>query len=602
MKYSMKMLRVRWKLINYRHLWWQSIRSYQSRPTAASFIGERDMSKDPRTLLPIDLAYPARHYPRARRMKRQVHLHIGPTNSGKSHTALLAFKAAKSGYYAGPLRMLAREIYDRMEAENIPCNLVTGDEILEKEGATLNSGTVEMIDLAHEMDVAVIDEIQMIEDPERGWAWTRAFLGTLAKHLHLCGDPSSEQIIKKLVKETGDVLTVHRYERLSPLNVAKQPLTLNRGRSTASLYKSVEPGDCIVCFSKKQVQLIRDKIVQAHGNRMCCAIIYGSLPPETRAEQARLFNNYGETKVEFLAASDAIGMGLNLGIKRVIFTSLRKFDGRALRDLEVSEIKQIAGRAGRFRTADGNKGDAGVVTCLKKSDISIIEKALSTPTPEIKQAVLMPPSQLIRSALIGIGIGQGQRAYFSRAMAEIFQESRTGAAYCKPRQGKSTDISQLFDRISNLTFEDRMVLANAPVPASMPLVQAAFTKMCKSISNGRSYNVLELFPELMSWLNTANAVGQTLETIHKTLTLFLWVSYRFPCTFADRKGALDLKRLCESHFDALLANSRGFLAAPSRALGAQSSAMSRNMVAEDACIPLKGPRKRQRVQKKNVYM
>lgn len=496
--------------------------------------------------------------------------------------------------------MLAREIYDRMEAEHIPCNLVTGDEILEKEGATLNSGTVEMIDLAHEMDVAVIDEIQMIEDPDRGWAWTRAFLGARAKQLHLCGDPSSEQIIKKLVKETGDVLIVHKYERLSPLEVAKQPLSLNRGRSSASLYKSVEPGDCIVCFSKKQVQSIRDKIVQAHGNQMCCAIIYGSLPPETRAEQARLFNNYGDTRVEFLAASDAIGMGLNLGIRRIIFTSLRKFDGRSLRDLEVSEIKQIAGRAGRFRTADGSKGDAGIVTCLNKSDIPIIKKALSTPTPEIKRAVLMPPSQLIRSALIGNEIGQGHKAYFSHAMTEIFRESSTGAAYCKPRRGKSADVSQLFDKITNLTFEDRMVLANAPVPAGVPLVKAAFVKMCRTISSGRSSNVLELFPELMSWLSTGNAVGQTLETIHKTLTLFLWVSYRFPCTFSDRKGAIDLKRLCESQFDALLANSRRFLAAPGRALTTQSNAISKKMAGDKAPIRLRLLRKRQRVQKKQA--
>lgn len=528
--------------------------------------------------MPIAMKNPSRQYPLARRIKRQVHLHIGPTNSGKSYTALNAFKAAKSGFYAGPLRMLAREIYDRMESENIPCNLITGDEVMEKEGAVLNSGTVEMMDLSREMDVAVIDEIQMISDPNRGWAWTRALLGVRANNVHLCGDPNSENIVAAMLQETGDVLHVHRYERLNPLEVMKQPLDTPSDKKSKQkspgFYKQLQPGDCIVSFSKKNVQSLRDKIVQAYNGTMCCSIIYGSLPPETRAEQARQFNN-PDSSVRFLVASDAIGMGLNLGIKRIIFSTLRKFDGNGVRALDVSEIKQIAGRAGRFRTADGSEGESGLVTALDADDLPIIKKALETPTPNIKQAVIMPSNQLIRSAMFQneIEMKENKQVYFSNVLASVLFHNNIGRNYCRPRLESTAEVAKLFDTVRNLSIEDRMILANAPVPSGQPVVSAAFQEMCKVVGNGQSFNALQLFPSMMNWLANPKAVGQTLEVLHKILTLFLWLSYRFPCNFVDRTGAIDLKRLCEARFDELLRNSRKRLAPAGKASAKQTESM-----------------------------
>lgn len=537
-----------------------------------------------KSTVPMAMKTPSRQYPLARRIKRHVHLHIGPTNSGKSYTALNSFKSATTGFYAGPLRMLAREIYDRMEIERIPCNLITGDEIMEKEGAGLNSGTVEMMDLSREMEVAVIDEIQMISDPNRGWAWTRALLGVRAEQVHLCGDPSSEDIVSRMLQETGDILHVHRYERLSPLEVMKTPLVPtakghkkpNSGgkKVSISFSKYLQPGDCLVSFSKKNVQSLRDKIVQAHNGTMCCSIIYGSLPPETRAEQARQFND-PSSDVKYLVASDAIGMGLNLGIKRIIFSTLNKFDGNEVRQLDVSEIKQIAGRAGRFRTADGAEGENGLVTALDADDLPTIRNALAASTPSIKHAVIMPSNQSIRSAMFQneTEIQKNRQVFFSDVLTSVLLHNNIGRNYCRPRLESTAEVAKLFDTVRNLSIDDRMILANAPVPSGMPLVRTAFKEMCKVIGNGQSFNAYQLFPQMIKWLSTPKAVGQTLEILHKTLTLFLWLSYRFPCNFVDRTGATDLKKLCESRFAELLRNSRKKLAPQGKAPNQQTESL-----------------------------
>ncbi|KAJ3282162.1 RNA helicase, partial [Blyttiomyces sp. JEL0837] len=116
-----------------------------------------------------DLRTPAEWYPEARLMKRKIHLHVGPTNSGKTYSALKRLEASKSGVYAGPLRLLAHEIYERMNNADSPCNLLTGEERRESDGVEKWAATVEMTPLSKKLEVAVIDEIQMIADENRGW-------------------------------------------------------------------------------------------------------------------------------------------------------------------------------------------------------------------------------------------------------------------------------------------------------------------------------------------------------------------------------------------------------------------------------------------------
>jgi ATP-dependent RNA helicase SUPV3L1/SUV3 len=255
-----------------------------------------------------DMRYPMEWYPTARSIKRTIHLHVGPTNSGKTYNALKRLREATGpSLYAGPLRMLAQEIYQRLNAQGKATWLLTGDDRRDPTAEWENreeytiSCTVEMIPLTAVIyDVAVIDEIQMLANRERGAHWTAALLGVAAKEVHLCGEERAVDIVRQIVSSLGEELVIHRYERLSPLEVMKVPIkSLNH----------LEKGDCIVAFSVAAIHKIRRKVESITGKR--CAVVYGSLPAEVRAQQAKWFND-PDNDYDFLVASDAIGMGLNL--------------------------------------------------------------------------------------------------------------------------------------------------------------------------------------------------------------------------------------------------------------------------------------------------
>ena len=250
-----------------------------------------------------DLRYPTEWYMSARAAQRAVHLHVGPTNSGKTYNALKRLEEAGNGFYAGPLRLLAHEVYSRFRAKGIPCDLVTGDDVRrdDAEDVRLYASTVEMVDTAKEVDVAVIDEIQMMGQEDRGWAWTRAFLGANAKEVHLCGEARVIPLIKELAASMGDTLHIHEYDRLNPLKAMSRSLRGN--------LNNLRKGDCVVSFSVVGIHALKKQIEIETGRRV--AIVYGSLPPETRAQQAALFND-PDNDYDYLVASNAIGMGLNL--------------------------------------------------------------------------------------------------------------------------------------------------------------------------------------------------------------------------------------------------------------------------------------------------
>lgn len=253
-----------------------------------------------------DLRHPVEWFPATRTQQRTIHLHVGPTNSGKTYQALKRLEQADTGLYAGPLRLLAHEVYTRLNAKGKPCSLTTGDDRQLPDGdmeAKMISCTVEMVPLNFDLDCAVIDEIQMIGNSERGWAWTQAFLGLKAKELHLCGEERVVPLIRELVAATGDKLEIHRYERLSPL----RPMESSLNGDLSKLRK----GDCLVVFSRVAIHSLRKQIEKATGKRV--AVVYGSLPPETRTQQAKLFND-PDNDYDILVASDAIGMGLNLSV------------------------------------------------------------------------------------------------------------------------------------------------------------------------------------------------------------------------------------------------------------------------------------------------
>jgi len=227
----------------------------------------------------LNLRRPDLWFPLARLLKRRIVVHAGPTNSGKTHRALERLAAAESGLYCGPLRLLAWEIHDRLTARGVACSLLTGQEVIDVPGATHVSSTVEMAMFDRAVDVAVIDEGQMMADADRGFAWTNAFLGVAAKEVHICGDASTLEWVLNAAKLTGEDVYVNRYERLSPLAVADTPVRD---------FSELRPGDAVIVFRRDMVYAMRDKIESATGMR--CAIVYGSLPPAVRKLQAELFN------------------------------------------------------------------------------------------------------------------------------------------------------------------------------------------------------------------------------------------------------------------------------------------------------------------------
>ena len=250
-----------------------------------------------------DLRYPVEWYPATRAVQRRIVLHVGPTNSGKTYHALKRLEQADTGIYAGPLRLLAHEVYTRLNAKGKVCDLITGDEKVVQggDGAQMKSCTVEMVPLNTDVDVAVVDEIQMIGHKERGWAWTQALLGLKAKEIHLCGEERSVPLIRELAASMGDRIEIHTYKRLSPLKTMSTSL----GRRLSNLRK----GDCVVVFSRVGIHAMKREIENITQKRV--AVVYGSLPPEIRAQQAKLFND-PDNDYDILVASDAIGMGLNL--------------------------------------------------------------------------------------------------------------------------------------------------------------------------------------------------------------------------------------------------------------------------------------------------
>ncbi|GAA0106950.1 MULTISPECIES: helicase-related protein [Clostridium] len=316
---------------------------------------------------------PKDEYRLARNINRKIYIHLGETNTGKTYTAMERLKVAKNGVYLSPLRILALENYEKLNNSGVICNLLTGEEEILKEGATHTSCTIEKADLKKEYDIAIIDEIQMIDDSQRGAAWTRALLGLRCNEIHICGALNAKRVVEKIIEDCNDDYEFKEYKRSIPLEVQESNFN----------YNYAEEGDAIVVFSKKKVLQIAE---QYSDMGIKASIIYGDLPPEVRRKQYDMFINK-ENKV--LITTDAIGMGVNLPIKRIVFLDIQKFDGEEIRYLTSQEVKQVAGRAGR-------KGiyEVGYVATVRDNQKFIKEK-LEEKDKIIKAAVLGPSDAIL---------------------------------------------------------------------------------------------------------------------------------------------------------------------------------------------------------------
>lgn len=274
--------------------------------------------------------------PSSKRNVRYV-LHIGDTNTGKTHHALERMMLAESGLYLAPLRLLALEVYDKLNAEGTPCSLKTGEEEKVVPDANHISCTVEMFHEKEYYQVVVIDEAQMITDKDRGFSWYKAITKASAQEVHIIGSRNSKGMLLELLGDAD--IDINEYIRDTPLEVESKKFDIKR----------VKKGDALICFSRRRVLEMASRL-QNDGH--AASMIYGSMPPETRKKQIELFNK-GKTKV--IVATDAIGMGLNLPIRRIVFLENEKFDGTRRRLLTSQEVKQIAGRAGRKGIYDVGK-------------------------------------------------------------------------------------------------------------------------------------------------------------------------------------------------------------------------------------------------------
>ncbi|MQL96735.1 hypothetical protein Taro_029416 [Colocasia esculenta] len=451
-----------------------------------------------------DLTAPHTWFPFARAMKRRIVYHCGPTNSGKTYNALQRFMEAGKAVYCSPLRLLAMEVFDKVNALGVYCSLLTGQEHKTVPFSNHTACTVEMVSTEELYDVAVIDEIQMMSDPTRGYAWTRALLGLKADEIHLCGDPSVLKIVRKICKETGDELVEHHYERFKPLVVEAKTLQGD--------LKNVRAGDCVVAFSRREIFEVR-LAIEKFTNHRCC-VIYGALPPETRRQQATLFNEQ-DNEYDVLVASDAVGMGLNLNIRRVVFYSLSKYNGDKIVPVPASQVKQIAGRAGRR----GSRYPDGLVTTFQFDDLNYLIECLKQPFEEVTRVGLFPFFEQVE-----LFAGQFPDVPFPQLLDKFRESCRLDGSYFLCRHDHVKKVANMLERVQDLSLEDRFNFCFAPVSIRDPKAMFHLIRFAMNYSQNRPVSISLSMPKC-SARNDAELLD--LETKHQVLSMYLWLSHHF---------------------------------------------------------------------------
>lgn len=435
---------------------------------------------------------PEMEFAEVREMHRHFILHIGPTNSGKTFRSLERLKLAKCGVYLGPLRLLALEVYEQMCHYDVPCTMRTGQECIEEEGSRVTASTIEMADFDENYDIAVIDEAQMVTDPDRGHSWTKAILGLRAKEIHICMSPAAEQAILHLIQLCQDDYEIERYVRKTELICEDVPFVFP---------DDVQNGDALIVFSKKSVLDVAGRLEEQKIN---ASVIYGNLPPEIRRRQMHLFNK-GKTKV--VVATDAIGMGLNLPVKRIVFLQAEKYDGVSRRPLLVSEVKQIAGRAGRFGIYD-----TGYVNAMGSEELSYIRECYEAEEEPVSQVNLGFPQILLD---IEAPMDELLKIWHDVTPTEPFVKENIDEALYLYEQAKRQKA--LIDGFENKHILYRMI--TCPIDIKDRWVVALWLQYCKTYTADVSLEKPALYRD------KSRGIMQY-ETYYKQLDLYYQFSHR----------------------------------------------------------------------------
>ncbi|MBP0492667.1 helicase-related protein [Pararoseomonas indoligenes] len=474
------------------------------------------------------------HFATARALNRKIIACLGPTNSGKTYFGLSRLAEAESGIALGPLRLLAHEYRDALEARGIPTSLSTGEERIPVPGSRHTAATVEMCPFQTPVDVAVIDEVQMLADPERGAAWTAAIMGVPARQVILLGAPDAAPMLRRIATLCNDPIEEIRLERMGPLVASPAPVPL----------AEIGRGDAVIAFSRREVFALRAELMR-RGRSV--AVVYGALGPTVRRAEARRFRD-GEAEV--LVATDAIGMGLNIGpLRRVVFSALTKYDGKEDRPLTVQEIKQIGGRAGRF----GGSHAEGIVAVLAGGgDPRQIARALkAAPEPP---ADLRPPVAPDAEIVAAVAAEMGTESLFGTLRRiERAVLRRDDPNYRLGDLSTQLAIAAAIDGVRELSLLDRWTYAMCPVDERDEGISRLADWAVEHAIGG------SVAPPKAGRLPPPDRASQDAlqlaERVHRRLVAWRWMALRYPGTYRDLEGALAESGRLNEWIEAVLAAS-----------------------------------------------
>ncbi len=447
-------------------------------------------------------------FPLARSLRRRLIFHTGPTNSGKTYTAFQQLKKAGTGYYLAPLRLLALEGYESLREQGVSASLITGEEQLLDEDATHISSTIEMLSFESEVDCCVIDEVQMIDDRDRGWAWANAIIGAPAKTVIMTGSPNAKEAIVALAEYLGEPLEIIEFERKNPLELLKSPTPIT----------AIEPKTAVIAFTRSNALRLKQQLSKTYRT----SVIYGNLSPEVRREEARRFRE-GETDI--LVATDAISMGLNLPIKTLLFSKADKFDGQNQRNLTATEVRQISGRAGRYGLSE--KGYVGALTAdVLKTISSLFTKAIEPIALPFNVMANFDHIMLVSTIL--------EEKSLSNIVDFFVQNMKFEGPFRAANLESMQEASAIVDRY-DLDMRTKYTLATAPLSTSSPLVMAAYERYVRALEQKKP--IAYIPPQRLGLHALSMEELQEAEDRIKEISLYLWLSYRLGEFFVDAEKA-----------------------------------------------------------------
>jgi ATP-dependent RNA helicase SUPV3L1/SUV3 len=404
---------------------------------------------------------------------------------------------------------LALENYEFLQENKINSSLITGEEEIFNEDSTHICSTIEMINFEMQTDICIIDEIQMLEDDDRGWAWVNAILGAPASKVIMTGSVNALESIKKIAEYLDEELEIVKFKRKNPLQVLEKPIP----------FKEITKGTALIAFSRKDVLHMKAKLSRFFK----VSVLYGNLSPEVRREEAKRFR---EGQTDILIATDAIAMGLNLPIKIILFTTDTKFDGVSQRKLTPNEVIQISGRAGRYGHHEVGYVGATNSGVLKHID-AMFHSPLRTIKPPFKvkatlEQILAFASHLNTKDLTKI------LYFFSKNM-------KFTGPFIATNIYNMIELAHILDKQIRLKLEDKYLLAQAPTNTKSPLLKDAYFFYMNAIINKKkcdyrlSINIKHLAQSELDLLKAEDEV--------KKISLYLWLSYKLPEIFYDTENA-----------------------------------------------------------------